>query len=269
MRIVSLNAWGGAMYDALAEWLPGCGGDVVCLQEVTRTPGLRGWTEFRDDERVLPQRADLFADVCELLPDHQGFFVTSDRGPVVDRQGREHRQDFGLAVFVDARWPVIGQAAGFIHGTFTDHPAWVVEDRPRIAQAVRVVGHPDGPPVAVVHAHGLRDPAGKHDTPARRAQADRLVGLVEQIAGPGDRTVLCGDLNLLPDSETFAVLAGRGLVDLVGRADTRTSRYRKPLRHADYLLVDEPEAVERFEILAEPEVSDHRPLILDLAGPSA
>lgn len=76
--------------------------------------------------------------------------------------------------------------------------------------------------------------------------------------------MVCGDLNVQPDSETFTVLGAIGLVDLVGTTDTRTSRYPKPGRHANYLLVSDPDAVKRFEVLTEPEVSDHRPLVLDI-----
>lgn len=65
------------MFDALADWLPGCGADVLCLQEVTRTPGLGGWTSFEDAERHLPQRANLFDDVRRALPAHQAIFVAS------------------------------------------------------------------------------------------------------------------------------------------------------------------------------------------------
>jgi endonuclease/exonuclease/phosphatase family metal-dependent hydrolase len=75
---------------------------------------------------------------------------------------------------------------------------------------------------------------------------------------------VCGDLNLLPNSETFEILREAGLVDLVGTADTRGSRYVKPVRHASYLLVSDPAAVRRFEVLTEPEVSDHRALLLEL-----
>jgi endonuclease/exonuclease/phosphatase family metal-dependent hydrolase len=60
------------------------------------------------------------------------------------------------------------------------------------------------------------------------------------------------------------VLREAGLVDLVGPADTRGSRYVKPVRHASYLLVSDPAAVRRFEVLTEPEVSDHRALLLEL-----
>jgi endonuclease/exonuclease/phosphatase family metal-dependent hydrolase len=118
--------------------------------------------------------------------------------------------------------------------------------------------------VVVVHVHGLRDPEGKDDTPSRRRQAERLVGIVSRLEKPGDLTIVCGDMNLLPDSETIAILGARGLVDLVGTTDTRTSRYPRSVRHANYLLVSEPDAVNNFEVLTEPEVSDHCPLVLDL-----
>lgn len=264
VRIVSLNTWGGAMYDELAAWLPRCEADVVCLQEVTRTPGLSGWTHFADGERALPQRANLFDDLRALLPRHQATFVACDAGPVRDHHGRAHRQDFGLALFVHERFPVVGQAARFVHGAFVDHDRWAIADRPRLAQGVRVVDRANDRTVTVVHLHGLRDPLGKGDTSARRAQAEWLAELVLTLRAPGDVTIVAGDFNVLPDSETFAVLGTIGLVDLVRDADTRTSRYPKPTRHADYLLVSDPAVVERFEVVATPEVSDHRPLLLDL-----
>jgi endonuclease/exonuclease/phosphatase family metal-dependent hydrolase len=264
MRIASVNAWGGALHGELSRWLPGTGADVVCLQEVTRTPGLSGWTSFADGERSLPQRADLFDDVRRALPRHQAFFLAGDSGPVHDDTGGRHRQDFGLATLVAEQLPVTGVDSTFVHGEFTDHAEWPAGDRPRVALAVRAVDRAAGRSVWVVQVHGLRDPAGKGDTPARRGQAERLAGLVRRVRGPKDLVVVCGDLNLLPGSETFAVLADSGLTDLVGRADTRTSHYPKPVRHASYLLVSDVAAVERFEILTEPEVSDHRALILDL-----
>jgi endonuclease/exonuclease/phosphatase family metal-dependent hydrolase len=264
MRIVSLNAWGGAMFDSLVEWLPRCGADVLCLQEVTRTPGLDGWTRFSDGERQLPQRANLFDDVRRSVPRHQAHFVASDAGPVVDSDGGVRQQDFGLAIFIDERLPVIGEAASFVHGAFVDHQEWAIADRPRLVQAVRLVDRTAARTVTVAHLHGLRDPEGKHDTPARRAQAERLVRLVDGVRQPDDLTVVCGDFNLLPDSETFNLLAAVGLVDLVGTTDTRTSRYTKPVRHANYLLVSDVDAVQRFETPATPEVSDHRPLIVDI-----
>lgn len=264
VRIVTVNAWGGAMVEELIAWLPGAGADVLCVQEVTRTPGLAGWTRFDDGERTLPQRADLFDDLRAALPRHQAIFLAADAGPVHDGAGGRHRQDFGVATLVGERLPVIGVDSAFVHGEFTDHDEWAVADRPRVALAVHTVDRATGRRVWVVQTHGLRDPAGKADTPARRAQAGRLAALVRRIRAADDLVVLGGDLNLLPGSETFPILAEVGLTDLVGAADTRTSRYPKPVRHASYLLVSDVAAVKHFEVLAEPEVSDHRALILEI-----
>ena len=263
MRIISLNAWGGAMFDDLAPWVTTCGADVLCLQEVTQTAGAGGWTQFDDADRSLPQRANLLDDVRSLLPRHHALFTASDAGPV---QGdRSHQQDFGLATFVAETLPLVGMRTAFVHGEYTEYRTeWPNDGRPRAAQAVRVFDREAQRFVTVVHLHGLRSPLGKGDSPARLAQAKRLADLVTDAREDGDLTVVCGDLNLLPDSETFQILADIGLVDLVRDADTRTSRYPKPLRHAGYLLVSDPASVRRFEVLTEPEVSDHRALVLDL-----
>ncbi|GAA4219183.1 endonuclease/exonuclease/phosphatase family protein [Actinocatenispora rupis] len=265
MRIISLNAWGGAMFDDLTPWIATCDADVLCLQEVTHTPGLDGWTAFEDADRALPQRANLLADVRARLSRHHALFTASDAGPVHDRDGHAYRQDFGVASFVADTLPVVGLRTAFVHGNYVEYAEdWPNDGRPRAAQAVRVYDRAAGRFVTVVQVHGLRDPRGKGDTPARLAQAERLAELVTGASEEGDVTVLCGDFNLLPDSEMFPILAKAGLTDLVRDADTRTSRYRKPLRHASYLLVSDPAAVRRFEVLADPEVSDHRALLLDL-----
>jgi len=264
MRILFLNAWGGAEFDQLQEWLPQVKADVICLQEVTRTPGFAGWTQFTDGERTLPQRADLFRDMKELLRSHEGQFVTSDSGPVYDHEGNPHRQDFGIALFVDQQLPVIGCEASFVHGRFIDHSEWTISDRPRVAQAIRIVDRSSKRIVTIGHLHGLRDPAGKSDTPARMNQAHKLRQLLERVAEPDDLVLVGGDLNLLPESATFSTLAEIGLTELVGYADTRTSLYKKPVRHANYLLVSNPEDVHELDIPATPVVSDHRPLIVDI-----
>ena len=264
MRIVSINAWCGTMWDELAAWAPTCGADVLLVQEVTRSPELRGWVSYDDGVHAQQQRGNLFADLADVLPGYQGSFVAHDAGPV-DVDGVTHRQDFGMAVFVADHLPVIGQVASYLRGGFVDHvDGWPASDRPRLAQGVRVVDRGAGRTVAIVHLHGVRQDGGKGDTPERDAQAAALRDLVVGFRRPGDLVVVGGDLNLLPDSRTFDVLAEVGLTDLVGEADTRTSRYAKPVRHADYLLVSDPAAVRGFHVVTDPEVSDHRPLQLDL-----
>ena len=49
-----------------------------------------------------------------------------------------------------------------------------------------------------------------------------------------------------------------------GHTGTRTSRYPKPGRFADDMLVNRETAIRAFEIIRDPEVSDHCPLVLSV-----
>jgi hypothetical protein len=72
---------------------------------------------------------------------------------------------------------------------------------------------------------------------------------------------------VLPESVTFEALGRLGLTDLVtsrGHTDTRTSYYRKEGRFADYMMVTPEVGVVIFDVVAEPEASDHRALHLEM-----
>lgn len=120
--------------------------------------------------------------------------------------------------------------------------------------------------ITVAHIHGLRGTDGKHDNMEREAQAHAFLDLIKRVWRPDEKLVVCGDFNVLPESATFDTLGTIGLIDLVttyGFADTRTSHYPKPERYADYMLVTPNIDVVDFSVVADPEVSDHRPLLLN------
>jgi endonuclease/exonuclease/phosphatase family metal-dependent hydrolase len=266
MQIISLNAWGGARHDRLLPWVSETQPDVLCLQEVihSRVPA-PDWLTYRDGDHILPQRANLFAEVSAALPDHAAFFCPAAQGELWDGD-RALPSQWGLATFVHRHVAVIGQAQGFVHkGSsahgYGDHP------RSRTAHALRLYDPDADRATVIVHMHGLRDPQGKIDTPDRATQARRFLGLADQVTEPDDLRVLCGDFNVEPTSETLRLLGEAGLTELVttrGFPGTRTSLYQKPGRHADYLLVNRPDAVRSFNVLTAPEVSDRCPLVLEL-----
>ncbi|WP_137390268.1 endonuclease/exonuclease/phosphatase family protein [Rhodoligotrophos defluvii] len=265
MRIMCLNGWGGTLHDRLIPYLRAESPDVLCLQEVVHTPDAsRDWLEYRDGTHVLPQRANFFREVAAALPDHVASFCPAAQGVLWDGQETIPSQ-WGLATFVRASFPIIGQAQVFVHKSFSsdgfgEHP------RSRNAHAVRIWDMGKARTVTVAHMHGLRDLNGKMDTPERLAQARRFADLISYVAEQGDQIVACGDFNLEPSSLTFEVLGGLGLKDLVtarNHVDTRTSHYKKAGRYADYMLVNSAVDVIRFDVVVEPEVSDHRPLVLE------
>jgi endonuclease/exonuclease/phosphatase family metal-dependent hydrolase len=266
VRIICLNGWGGKLHDALADYVRAAAPDVLCLQEVVHTPASEeAWLDYRDGDHILPQRANFFRDIADTLPDHAATFCPAAQGDLWGGD-RVIPSQWGLATFVRKSYPIVGQIQAFVHKGFSadgygDHP------RSRNAHAVRLYDFEQNRPVCVIHTHGLRDLNGKMDTPERVAQANRLVDLVRAIAMPGDQIVLCGDFNVGPDSQTFDILADLGLRDLVtsrGHTSTRTSHYKKPGRFADYMLVNDVVDVKRFEIVTDPEVSDHCPLLLEI-----
>lgn len=201
-----------------------------------------------------------------VLPEHDGIFAPASRGELLDGETAVP-SEFGLATFVHRSLAITGQAADFVHGSFSPD-GYGAHPRPRNAQVLRLFDYASGRPLVVAQLHGLRDIAGKGDTPARLAQAEALVALIGRIRKQDEPLVVCGDFNVLPDSATFEILGQFGLTELVtsgGFAGTRTSLYPKDGRFADYMLVSPGVSVTRFEVVREPEVSDHCALLLDIA----
>lgn len=266
MKIMSLNGWGGKRHADLLAFLRSDPPDVLCLQEVVHSPATtRDWLTYRDGDHVLDQRANFFRDVCHALPDHWAAFCPAAQGVLWDGDTAV-RSFWGLATFVNNAFPVIGQVQGFVHKDYGpdgygDHP------RSRSAHGVRIYDSTRNRSVSITHMHGLRDLRGKMDTPQRQAQCQRLMALSDHVSEQADITIICGDFNVEADSQTLAILKAAGMVELVtkrGFQGTRTSLYPKPGKFADYLLIDDESAVQSFDVVRMPEVSDHCPLVLTL-----
>lgn len=265
MRLVSINAWGGNILEPLLDYLETTRPDIVLLQEVTSAvdPSPERLS-FKGHGWDLPQAADLHAMVANVLPEHQAMFAPAMQGELFDNDDRAYRSRFGLASFVHRDFAIVGQVQDFVHGAYRPD-AWGEPPVPRNMHALRLHDATSGRAFVVGHLHGLRDLAGKHDTPARFEQARRVLDIIALLRRPGEAAIFGGDLNLLPESESFAIWRKAGFTDLVtsrGFTDTRTELYQKSQRFADYLLVSPQVEVDAFEVPAEPVVSDHRPLVL-------
>lgn len=266
MQIMCLNGWGGKLHGEILPYLAHTAPEVLCLQEVVHSPETENdWLTYRDGGHVLPQRANFFRDVSRVLPEHVAVFCPAAQGALWDGD-RSIPSQWGLATFVHRSFPIVGQAQGFVHKCYSpvgygEHP------RSRSAHGVRVYDYDRERFVSITHMHGLRDLKGKMDTPERVAQAQRLLGLSNQLSEAGDIVVICGDFNVEPDSETLKILSEAGLSELVigrGFESTRNSHYKKSGKFADYMMVNDTSAVRTFDVIYDPEVSDHCPLVLGL-----
>ncbi|MEP5731399.1 MAG: endonuclease/exonuclease/phosphatase family protein [Sulfitobacter sp.] len=266
MQIMCLNGWGGKLHEVLLPYLIDAAPHVLCLQEVVHSPASdKDWLTYRDGEHVLPQRANFFRDVCAALPDHVPTFCPAARGVLWD-DDIAVPSFWGLATFVHKSLPVIQQVQGFVHkgygpDGYGDHP------RSRSAHGVRLYDHGGDRAISITHMHGLRDLNGKADTPERDLQAQRLLEMSSTVSADHDLRVICGDFNVKENSETLRLLEQAGMTELVtarGFPGTRNAQYEKPGKFADYMLVSDEQAARHFDVVYDPEVSDHCPLVLGL-----
>ena len=105
------------------------------------------------------------------------------------------------------------------------------------------------------------------DTPERAAQAQRLLDLSRKVSEIDDLSVICGDFNVEPASDTLKILVDAGMTELVtdqSYKTTRNSYYKKPGKFADYMLINRENEVQNFQVVHDPEVSDHCPLVMEL-----
>ncbi len=254
MKLISLNTWGGR---AGREKLLGFfeahkDADVFCPQEVIR--GYREEHEKHVEGKTAAGHTlenfmfELYGDVSRILSEHDGYF-------------RPHFHEFyGLAIFVKKNITLIEEGELFVHRDRWHMPVGDLGNHARNIQHV-TLETPAGK-CTIVNFHGLWNGQGKGDSEDRLRQSEKVLGFLKTISNP---FVLCGDFNLLPETESFKKIRSFGLKNLIaefGITSTRSSLYAKPNRYADYALVSDGIEVHEFRTLPD-EVSDHLALYLD------
>ena len=137
IRLVSLNTWGGRVFEPLKKYLLDVNADLFCLQEVFSAPstGLRSLADIdKYDVRV-----NLFNDIEHILPAHQGFFWPVARGYLNDSTSTEGSLFYGIATFVRKVIPIIESRTEFVFGEFR-HTVSGGPPLPRNAHCIRL--HP-------------------------------------------------------------------------------------------------------------------------------
>ncbi len=139
--------------------------------------------------------------------------------------------------------------------SYTNH--WLPEGtEPRTGLAARIQLGDSGEEVIVVGIHLYRTPEQRY------AQASGLVEIYRDETTP---VILAGDFNSLPDSEVIDLLQQYWTIPAKGE-DRLTYPSDVPDREIDYIMyrpADRFEVVEH-QVIDEPLVSDHRPILLEL-----
>lgn len=272
MKIVFLNIWGGKTYEPLMAFLRAAADDTdfFCLQEIFDSPE-RGRTVSWGG------RADIYKDLCAVLPDFTPYYAIS----VHDFDG-DLKTDFplshGIAIFTRKDVAILSQGDFLISGENWQGPG-TSEIFPHKFQYVRF--EKDDVPYTLANVHGVAFPGDKRDTPERLAQSQKIIDFLASERG---KKILGGDFNLMPDTESIRMIEragmpphppmdGGGMRNLVTEfsvTDTRgaIAHAQYPPSNlqyfADFAFVSPDIRVSSFAA-PELEISDHLPLILECA----
>ncbi len=252
MKLISLNTWGGragkekllAFFEAHKDV------DIFCLQEIWSAPyehlegALAGGLNIDHSDIMVYG----MQEISTLLDSHDGYFRP------------HHLENYGLMMLVKKDLDVISEGDIFVYKERGHIPEGDVGNHARNVQYVTVATKNGNR--SILNFHGLWNGGGKRDSDDRLLQSDKIIEFVRTLCDP---FVLCGDFNLMPDTESVKKLEDVGLRNLIkefGVTSTRTSFYTKPEKFADYALVSNGITVRDFKVLPD-EVSDHKPLYIE------
>ncbi len=252
MKLLSLNIWAGHEFEPLTEYISAIskGIDIYCFQEVMDTPTSNTHINGK-------YRADIFRELKRVLPDHQEYFAPSVHS-VAFRSPAPFELSWGLAMFIKKGLKIREIGDFFIYGE-RDSIGVTHGNVPRNLQYAVI---DNGNTYSIAHFHGLWTGIDKNDTEERIEQSKR----VKTYTNGKNKLVLCGDLNLSPETQSLALLEEE-LVNLIKThniSTTRSTLYLKPSKFADYTLVSRDIVVNQFEV-PNVLVSDHLPMILDFS----
>lgn len=218
--------------------------DVFCLQEV-----------FDNDpskpSRIQKEaRTNCYSEIKNLLPDFNSY--------IHSRQDNEESN----AVFVRKSITLEKEGDTFLYGSKNSWMSDNLDSYPVNMEYIEFADK-DKKNFLICNLHGFWTHDGKRDNPIRFEQSKKILEFLEKY---NRSKIICGDFNLLPDTESIKMLEDSGLKNLIKEYSiTSTRSHYYPKEHpkfADYCFVSPEVEVKDFKVLPDV-VSDHLPLYLE------
>lgn len=258
MKLLSLNIWGGRVYEPFINFLKKHAGevDIFCIQEAYLSP-LKDYVSHG-------VHVTIFDDMVNILKGYQPFF-----GPVQDRFDDEGAVDFevtsGQATFIKEAVTIDSFEHIFV---YRERNSAVPDDPNSIPAAMLCTRIQSGKKkYTVCNIHGFSYPGTKLDTKERIEQSEKILHFLK--GEKGREIILCGDFNLMPSTKSMEMLEDKleNLIKKFNVLNTRSSlsyyaNTPDAQKFADYTLVSPNIKAKDFKILQD-QVSDHLAMYLD------
>jgi endonuclease/exonuclease/phosphatase family metal-dependent hydrolase len=246
MKLIDLNVECGVVCELLLEFIKTQAGeiDIFCFQEVFHRGIVKRW--FLDEARP-----ELFSEIQNILPDFNGYFCAPSE-----------RDVGGLAIFIKKSLEVKNVENTVLFEEMNSTMDESDESYFAMGRNLQSIEFTNEEKIyTVFNFHGMWVFKGKTDTEKRLEQSGKIKKIFDVAEGA---RILCGDLNLEPNTKSIAMLSedNRNLIEEYKITSTRSSLYKKPSKSADYVIVSPEVQVVDFKVLKD-EVSNHLPLFLE------
>lgn len=253
MKLITLNVWGGKLYEPFMNFLEEYSKDIdiFCFQDML-------FGKEPEFSPIQKGRMNLFDETKRVLKNFNTFIYRDAEESYYHGELLPLSVGCGQVIFVRNNINILD------NGGFRSHP-----DSPYHKGGDMVSGRCQwikielcGEYITILNLHGLwqRD-SKKKDTPERIEQSKKIKNFFSEH---NSKKILCGDFNIVNDGNAMDILEN-GMVNLVKKFNvksTRSSHYPKEEKFADYILTSPDIEIKDFKVLAD-EVSDHLPLLIE------
>ncbi len=261
MKLISLNTWGGKIYQPLIDFIKqhSRDTDIFCFQEIYNTKS--------DVKQYLGIRTNLLSEIKNILPDFQIFYFPSLSGYDDKAEHVDFDLTYGQAIFVKASIKINSRMDYFI--SKDENFLILSRNFSNLPTPLQYIGFTLGDKkISIFNFHGIPYPGNKLDTGGRLMEAKKLKEIINSKKGA---KILVGDFNLLPETQSIK-LHEEDMRNLVKEFNIQRTRSKlSPFygradfqKFADYTFVSNGVEVKSFEV-AKVEISDHLPMILEFS----
>lgn len=260
MKLISLNTWGGKIFDPLIDFIKehSRNTDIFCFQEIYDTT-----TDIKSFRGI---RANLLWEIKNILRGFSVFYFPVMTGFDDKAQPVNFPLNHGSAIFIKNSF-VINHTENYFIVKDTTLP--LKPDYSNISTGLQWINFSDFKKnFSIFNFHGTPYPGNKLDTKRRLLEVTKVKDIIDSKNGP---KILAGDFNLLPQTESIHHIE-ENMRNLIKEFDIKKTRsdlspfFGKPQfqKFADYIFVSEDIKVESFQV-PDVKISDHLPMILQFS----
>lgn len=260
MKLISLNTWGGRVFAPLINFIKQqTDTDIFCFQEMHDT--------FSDTKQYKDIRANLLAEIKQLLPNFQVFYLPVVKGYDSEADLTPFDLTFGSAIFIHSSIKIISHHGYII--SEADNSSHLKKDFSNLPTPLqKITFQLNSKEFTVFNFHGTPMPGNKLDTDKRLKETNKAKEIINNQQGA---KILAGDFNLLPQTHSIKIFEAdmRNLITEFQIKTTRSSLspyFGTPVfqEFADYTFVSPEVKVTSFNV-PNVNISDHLPMILEFS----